>query len=88
MVIFMIYAIVINVVTFIMFGVDKKHAIKRRRRIPEKVLLQMVVIGGGVGAYAGMHVFRHKIHKNKFYLGVPLIFLIELGMIFFLLNRI
>lgn len=88
MIIFIIYAIVINVVTFMMFGVDKRRAIKDGRRIPEKTLIQMVVIGGSVGAYAGMQVFRHKTRKSKFYLGVPMIFLIEAGIISYLLNNI
>lgn len=88
MIIVFAYMLVINIVTFILFGVDKKRAIKDRRRIPEKVLLQLAVFGGSVGAYAGMRYFRHKTHKSVFYLGVPLIFLIEVVTIFFLINQI
>ena len=88
MIFIVIYILLINVVTFFTFGVDKKRAFKDKRRIPEKVLMQMAVFGGSVGAYAGMQYFRHKTHKSTFYLGVPFIFLIEAAAIFILINQL
>ncbi|AKH33000.1 hypothetical protein XF24_00674 [candidate division SR1 bacterium Aalborg_AAW-1] len=53
-------------ITFIIFGVDKYKAKKNQRRISEKQLLQLVALGGGLGALAGMEFFRHKTIKGPF----------------------
>ena len=73
-----IYLFVINIVTFSLYGSDKKRARWDRRRIPEKVLLGLAVIGGSVGAWMGMKVYRHKIRKWKFIIGVPMILIMQL----------
>ena len=74
-----VYLVLVNVIAFLMYGLDKWKAKKGMRRIQEKTLLGMAAIGGSVGAFAGMQVFRHKIRKPKFYLGVPLIFILQAG---------
>lgn len=74
-----IYGILINTITFLMFGVDKWKARKGKRRIPERALLLSSIIGGTIGAYVAMWFFRHKTKKVKFYLGIPLIFLLQAG---------
>lgn len=71
------YAAAINFVAFLLYGVDKRNAIHDCRRIPEKTLLGIAAIGGSLGAYAGMQVFRHKTRKPKFYLGVPFILAVQ-----------
>ncbi len=73
----------LNIITFLLYGLDKQKARQRRWRIPEKVLIGFAVIGGSVGAYTGMKVFRHKTQKKKFSIGVPLIFLIQIGLLFY-----
>lgn len=78
-----IYLVVVNIMTCLLYGLDKLKAIKDYRRIPEKVLLGMAIIGGSVGAAVGMQVFRHKIRKRKFKLGVPLIFVLQLAVIIY-----
>lgn len=75
---FLIYAIAVNVAAFLMYGIDKWKAQHDVRRIPEKMLIGIAVVGGSAGAYLGMQMFRHKTRKPKFYIGIPLIFLIQL----------
>lgn len=74
-----VYLVIVNAVTFLLYGLDKWKARKGKERIPERTLLGLAVIGGSVGAFAGMQFFRHKTKKIKFYLGVPAIFLVQLG---------
>ena len=73
------YLIVINLVTFIVFGVDKAKAKKHSWRIPEKTLFLLSIIGGSVGAIIGMHTFRHKTRKWYFSFGMPAILIIQLA---------
>ena len=76
---FIVYLVFINVITFFIYGSDKQRAKKNRWRIPEKTLLLFAAAGGSPGALAGMFVFHHKIRKPLFYLGVPLILLVQIG---------
>lgn len=79
-----LYSVIfLNIITFLLYGLDKQKARQRRWRIPERVLIGFALIGGSVGAYAGMKVFRHKTQKKKFSIGVPLIFLIQIGLLFY-----
>ena len=64
------YLLVANIIAFFLFGRDKKNAKKRKKRIPENVLLLMARIGGGLGCWAGMTYFHHKKH-SKFSTLVP-----------------
>lgn len=73
-----IYACVINIITFFMYGLDKQKAKRRQWRIPESTLLGAAVIGGSIGAFLGMQIFRHKTKKAKFYIGVPMIFVLQI----------
>ena len=79
-----IYVIVVNVAAFLMYGIDKWNARKGLWRIPEKTLLGIAAVGGSVGAYAAMQMFRHKTKKPKFYIGVPLIFAIQIGILLYI----
>ena len=74
---FIIYLIIINVITFALYGIDKSRAVHREWRIPEKVLLGVAVIGGSVGAILGMFMFRHKTQHWYFRYGLPLILLVQ-----------
>ena len=66
-----LYLITINVVTFLLYGIDKWKAKRARWRIPESVLLGMAAIGGSVGAWLGMRVWHHKTQHTKVRYGVP-----------------
>lgn len=89
-----IYLVVINLAAFYYFGVDKHRAEKNRdrkknklRRIPERTLLRLALIGGSVGAYAGMQIFRHKTHHRKFVFGVPAILVAQVSLCLWLMMR-
>ena len=69
---FFIYLIIINILSFILMGWDKYCAIKNKWRIPEKTLLGLSIIGGGIGIYLGMKTFRHKTQKPIFQILVPI----------------
>lgn len=75
---FVIYLIIINIITFTAMWLDKRKAKKNKRRIPEKTLFILVMIGGGIGGIAGMYTFRHKTKKTRFVIGFPLILIIEI----------
>lgn len=75
--IFLAYFVIINVIAFIMYGVDKQKARKHQFRIPEKTLIGIAVLGGSLGAWFGMQVFRHKTKHPKFVVGVPTIIIIQ-----------
>mgnify|MGYP004520788349 FL=1 len=72
-----IYLIIINIITFITYGIDKAKARKGAWRIPEKTLIGLAVAGGSIGALAGMSFFHHKTRKPLFKIGIPVILLIE-----------
>lgn len=79
-----LYVAAVNVVTFFIYGLDKSKAKAGRWRIPEANLIVLAVIGGSVGALAGMRFFHHKTRKPKFYIGIPAILLIQIILIYFL----
>ena len=81
--VFAIYLIGINVLTFLIYGVDKWKAQRDRWRIPEDTLIWLAVAGGSVGALLGMNLFRHKTKHRKFFLGIPAILLVQLGLLYF-----
>ena len=69
-----------NLITFIVYGIDKSKAKKHLWRIPEATLIGLALIGGSIGALLGMRLFHHKTKHVKFYVGVPAIFMIEIAM--------
>ena len=78
------YLIVINVVTFLVYGIDKWKAKQGSWRISEATLLIFAVIGGSIGALLGMKVWRHKTMHKKFKYGLPLILIIQIILIGYL----
>lgn len=79
-----IYIIAVNLVTFVTYGIDKYKSIKRKGRISEATLLTMAVIGGSIGAWTGMKVWRHKTMHKKFTIGIPIVFVIHLFIVIYL----
>ena len=78
------YAIVINVITLLMYGIDKWKAKHSKWRIPEATLLIMAAVGGSIGAWTGIKLFHHKTLHNKFKYGVPAILILQLAIIVFI----
>ena len=73
------YLALINIITFIVFGVDKYKARNHKWRVPEATLFLLAIIGGSIGAILGMYTFRHKTRKWYFVIGMPLILIIQLA---------
>lgn len=65
---FVLYLIVINVLSFLWYGIDKYWAKHHKWRIKEKDLWLMAFLGGSLGSFLGMFIFKHKTRKIKFYL--------------------
>ncbi len=63
-----IYLIGISLIALILFGYDKAMAIAHKRRVPERTLLGLGLVGGAWGGLAGMVLFRHKIRRPRFWL--------------------
>ena len=71
------YLSVINFTTWAAYGLDKGRAKSGKWRIPERTLLLPALIGGSLGALAGMIMFRHKTRKAKFFISVPVMFVVH-----------
>ena len=77
-----IYLIIINAIAFTLMLADKLSAKHKRMRIPETVLLGCAFAGGSLGALAGMYLCHHKTRKAKFYISIPIMFLVQVLLIF------
>lgn len=71
-----IWLIVINCLSFTLFGIDKYKAKHHSWRIKESTLFLSAVLGGGLGSFLGMKIFHHKTLKSSFKYGIPLIMII------------
>ena len=67
----------LNIVTFFLFGLDKARAKRQKFRIPERTLFLLSILGGSLGALAGMQLWRHKTQHNSFRIGIPAILLLQ-----------
>ena len=74
------YLAAVNLLAFTVYGVDKRRAKKDKRRVPEKTLFLLAIIGGSVGAWAGMYTFRHKTRHWYFVWGIPAILLAQVAL--------
>lgn len=76
----LVYLALVNVIAFAVYGADKRRAKKDKRRVPEKTLFLLAIIGGSVGALAGMYTFRHKTRHWYFVWGIPAILVIQIAL--------
>lgn len=79
-----IYFVVVNFLSILMFFIDKKKAEKNLWRISEKALILVSILGGSVGALIGMYTFKHKTKKLKFTVGIPVILILQIVLIIYL----
>jgi uncharacterized membrane protein YsdA (DUF1294 family) len=77
----------VNGLSFALMGADKRRARRGMRRIRERTLLWVCALGGGLGGWLGMQVFRHKTRHFKFTLTVPVLMLLQLVLLAFWLLR-
>ena len=82
-----IWLAAVNLAGFILMGVDKSRAKRDAWRIPEKTLFLTAILGGSVGAIAGMFFFHHKTRHWYFRFGLPAILVVQLVAVGWLLSR-
>lgn len=80
-----IYLILINIITFFYFGIDKTRSELFKKRISEKILWFLTAIGGSLGALGGMRFFHHKTKKSSFQAGIAIILALQIIILYFLL---
>ena len=73
-----IYFVLINLISFVMYYIDKKRAKKHKWRISENALILSCVFGGSIGGLLGMKIFHHKTKHKKFTIGVPVILIVQI----------
>ena len=71
-----LFLVLMNLVTFWVYGADKRRARRGQWRVPERTLFLLPLLGGSIGALAGMRVFHHKTRHWYFRWGIPAIFLL------------
>ena len=82
----LIFLGIINIVSFIVYGIDKLLAIEHKTRIRIVTLLALTFLGGSLGAILAMYTFRHKIRVDYFTVGVPLIMIMQIVVLFYVMN--
>jgi len=77
-----------NILTFLVYGIDKLKAKQGRRRVSEATLLTLAILGGSIGALLGMKVWHHKTLHKKFKYGIPLILTAQIVLLVLLLSNV
>jgi len=83
---FLFYIIGVNVLAFILIGVDKRKAEKRKYRIPERTFWMLALLGGALGIISSMKVYRHKTKHASFKIGMPLLLISNIILAGYLFN--
>jgi len=72
--------LLVNIITFVIYAIDKYKAKHNKWRVSEATLLIMAAIGGSIGALLAMQLLRHKTQHPQFYIGVPTIIIIQIAL--------
>lgn len=83
-----VYMMVINGLGILYMRSDKHRAKHKKYRISERTLFTIALLGGSIGIFVGLRLFRHKTRQPSFKYGIPIIFIITYGMLFALTNMI
>ena len=75
----LLYLLIINAAGFLLMLADKYKARKKLWRIPEATLMGVAALGGSVGSLIGMYTVRHKTRHPKFYIGIPVILVLQIA---------
>jgi len=78
---FLFYITLINILGLTLMYIDKIKAINKEWRISENTLILVSILGGSIGSYFGMKLFRHKTKHIKFSIGIPIIIVFQLFII-------
>lgn len=73
----LVYLLLINAAGFLIMHSDKRRAVKKHWRIPERTLMAFAVLGGSAGVFLAMVTLRHKTKHPKFSVGVPLLLTVQ-----------
>ena len=73
----LLYLLAVNLLALLAFGWDKHRAKVQKRRVPEKHLFLLAVLGGSIGAIAGVYLFHHKTRHASFRYGLPAILVVQ-----------
>lgn len=74
---FLLYILIMNIAGLAVMGTDKSRAMRHAWRIPETTIFLVSLLGGSLGTWAGMYLFRHKTKHWYFVVGMPVIFIIH-----------
>lgn len=80
------YIAAVNLIGFLLMGIDKHKAKKHAFRIPEATLFTVALIGGSIGSIVGMYFFRHKTRHWYFVYGMPAILILQIALVMFIIN--
>ena len=83
----LLYIVLINIVTFLAYGIDKLKAKRNRWRVPESALFLLAVVGGSIGAWTGIKVWHNKTLHKRFKYGIPLIVFVHIVIYFYFYER-
>lgn len=83
---FAVFVLLMNILGFLLMGIDKASAKRKLSRISERTLMTVAALLGAAGVLLGMFVFHHKIRKPKFQWGVPILLLIQCVLVYFILT--
>ena len=72
-----LYIICVNLLGLIYFFIDKQKAKRQSWRTPEATLFTIAIFGGSIGCLLGMYLFRHKTQKPAFFIGMPVILILQ-----------
>ena len=86
--ILLIWVLAWTLIAFALMGIDKWKAKHDSWRIPEKTLFLSAILGGSVGALAGMYLFHHKTKHLSFTVGMPLILAVQVILVLLLAFRL
>ena len=70
--------VILNIIGFAAMAADKNRAKAKIRRVPESTLMFFAIVGGSIGVFLGMRICRHKTRHAKFFIGVPIIMVIQI----------
>lgn len=73
-----IYLVLMNIIGLFLMGLDKSKAKRHAWRIPERTLFLASLLGGSIGTWAGMYLFRHKTKHWYFVVGMPAILVMQI----------
>ena len=85
--ILIIYLLIINIIGFVLMGIDKQRAIRGAWRISEASLFLTAFLGGALGCTLGMHRFRHKTKHKSFTIGIPALLILHIAVVILLFSQ-